>query len=493
MGSICLSFLGYGLLEVWAFGVIFNQNNVAENVIGLLSGSDLNFGLRLLISSCSAIAITLTTLVFVLLCRKSDRIRNHGRVAVVATAVSVAGTALIIAGMPWANFIGFVVAGAGNAWLWICWGDIYTVLETESAEMVATGSVLLQALLLVIMFAAPQAVQATLLLLLVPCSTALYLVALRKTGLSVLAPDGGVGRGVLGALNSDRTTASDKGVNCGKGSIAPQFDRGFALRFVVGMGAPIALSYFLLSSEFSIPDLRDGIELVFAIGLLVFALLFLGFLRFTPSFDLASICCVQLALLVGACLAALFGLRATAGCALVLAATLCSQYFILLYCARICREGFGNVVLTFGIGQLINHGCGLLGTLAAGALYTFPMLTTIGFTPTKGCVLCALAFFIAVVIGGRRGQDFKTSDAAPCVLGESQIQEKLLTIAREGHLSARETEVFLLLAKGRSAPFIRDELMVSLNTVSSHIKHIYGKLGVHSRQELLDLVEEAMR
>ena len=221
MGSICLSFLGYGLLEVWAFGVIFNQNNVAENVIGLLSGSDLNFGLRLLISSCSAIAITLTTLVFVLLCRKSDRIRNHGRVAVVATAVSVAGTALIIAGMPWANFIGFVVAGAGNAWLWICWGDIYTVLETESAEMVATGSVLLQALLLVIMFAAPQAVQATLLLLLVPCSTALYLVALRKTGLSVLAPDGGVGRGVLGALNSDRTTASDKGVNCGKGSIAP--------------------------------------------------------------------------------------------------------------------------------------------------------------------------------------------------------------------------------------------------------------------------------
>ena len=30
---------------------------------------------------------------------------------------------------------------------------------------------------------------------------------------------------------------------------------------------------------------------------------------------------------------------------------------------------------------------------------------------------------------------------------------------------------------------------VSLNTVKSHIKHVYQKLGIHSQQELIDLVQ----
>lgn len=47
-----------------------------------------------------------------------------------------------------------------------------------------------------------------------------------------------------------------------------------------------------------------------------------------------------------------------------------------------------------------------------------------------------------------------------------------------------------LIAKGRSAPRIQSELHVSMNTVNSHTSHIYQKLKVHSRQELLDLIEE---
>ena len=58
-------------------------------------------------------------------------------------------------------------------------------------------------------------------------------------------------------------------------------------------------------------------------------------------------------------------------------------------------------------------------------------------------------------------------------------------------LSKRESEVLLLLAKGRSAPFIADEFTVSLGTVKTHIRHIYEKVGVHSKQELLDLIEAA--
>ena len=64
----------------------------------------------------------------------------------------------------------------------------------------------------------------------------------------------------------------------------------------------------------------------------------------------------------------------------------------------------------------------------------------------------------------------------------------------EGHgLSRRETEVFELLAKGRDTSYIQNELCISAGTVSSHRDRIYKKLGVHSKQELIDLVEESRR
>lgn len=55
-------------------------------------------------------------------------------------------------------------------------------------------------------------------------------------------------------------------------------------------------------------------------------------------------------------------------------------------------------------------------------------------------------------------------------------------------LSQRETEVAALLLAGRSRPYIRDELVISLNTVHSHVSSIYTKCGVHSQQEFMDLL-----
>lgn len=50
-------------------------------------------------------------------------------------------------------------------------------------------------------------------------------------------------------------------------------------------------------------------------------------------------------------------------------------------------------------------------------------------------------------------------------------------------LTARETEILNLLAKGRSGHAIADELCIALTTVRTHIRNILGKLGVHSRLE----------
>ena len=52
-----------------------------------------------------------------------------------------------------------------------------------------------------------------------------------------------------------------------------------------------------------------------------------------------------------------------------------------------------------------------------------------------------------------------------------------------GGLTRREVEVLVLLARGRSNPQIATELTISRKTVSSHLEHIYTKLGVRTRTE----------
>ena len=62
-------------------------------------------------------------------------------------------------------------------------------------------------------------------------------------------------------------------------------------------------------------------------------------------------------------------------------------------------------------------------------------------------------------------------------------------LAAAWNLTKRETEVALLLARGRNLPYIEEKLMISHGTAQTHQRHIYEKAQVHSRQEFLDLVE----
>lgn len=73
---------------------------------------------------------------------------------------------------------------------------------------------------------------------------------------------------------------------------------------------------------------------------------------------------------------------------------------------------------------------------------------------------------------------------------ESGLAEKSLCAAQRYALTKRETEILGMLARGRNASFVQEQLTVSRNTVKTHVANIYAKLGVHSQQELIDLVEQ---
>ncbi len=72
---------------------------------------------------------------------------------------------------------------------------------------------------------------------------------------------------------------------------------------------------------------------------------------------------------------------------------------------------------------------------------------------------------------------------------EVSVSTRCDAVAAAFGLTPRESEVFALLAQGRTVGVIREKLVISLNTARFHTKNIYAKLGVHSQQELIDVVE----
>lgn len=62
-------------------------------------------------------------------------------------------------------------------------------------------------------------------------------------------------------------------------------------------------------------------------------------------------------------------------------------------------------------------------------------------------------------------------------------------LSEQCELSPREREILVLLAQGRSGPYIQEELCIARSTVKTHVRHIYDKVGVTSRQELLDALQ----
>lgn len=69
------------------------------------------------------------------------------------------------------------------------------------------------------------------------------------------------------------------------------------------------------------------------------------------------------------------------------------------------------------------------------------------------------------------------------------LEDRCARIAATHQLSAREAEVLVYLAQGHTRASIAKKLFVSENTIREHVKNIYKKLYIHSRQQLIDMVD----
>lgn len=75
---------------------------------------------------------------------------------------------------------------------------------------------------------------------------------------------------------------------------------------------------------------------------------------------------------------------------------------------------------------------------------------------------------------------------------QGELTRACSALASEHNLSQREGEVLLLLAQRKTVRDIEQELCVANGTARAHVNHVYQKLGIHAREELLARVEEAL-
>lgn len=107
-----------------------------------------------------------------------------------------------------------------------------------------------------------------------------------------------------------------------------------------------------------------------------------------------------------------------------------------------------------------------------------------------------LAFFLSVLLSSAvilRARDAQTQ--SPIVAAEyiDVRPAAAQRVAARFGLSKRESEIFSLFVGGRNASYICEVCFISKNTVDTHLRHIYDKTGVRSKQGLIDLVEDEER
>ena len=225
------------------------------------------------------------------------------------------------------------------------------------------------------------------------------------------------------------------------------------------------------------------------------------------------------------------------GGALVQGCTLFFQPFVYVVVTRSTRLQGLSPLVAFGVGQALISAVVLAGNLAGKLLFQVAGETPLLLSAVCGAGVLALFFMVVaraaqvgeegneekdggteemeaetrgadrvkaaaagrgssgVAAGERLFEDGGTTEAATLPNGDcaagvgAQGEDSAAVFARAVGLTARETEILSLLVRGRTLPYIANELFVTTGTVKTHVRHIYEKALVNNRQELLDKVE----
>lgn len=114
-----------------------------------------------------------------------------------------------------------------------------------------------------------------------------------------------------------------------------------------------------------------------------------------------------------------------------------------------------------------------------------------------GTIMIAATLFALIVLSvmhffrmGRQESIQTSAENEQVIDSEAALDLACESLSKQYKLTKREGEVLVLLARGRSATYIAETLVISSTTAKTHVKHIYQKVGITSKQVLLDIVED---
>lgn len=232
-------------------------------------------------------------------------------------------------------------------------------------------------------------------------------------------------------------------------------------------------------------------------ALVVGVLLFLWIYLRGSTFDFSYFYRVALPLMMGAFLVLpAFGTlnEVVSDCFATASYTAFSVLIMLILANMSYRYGMSAVWL-FGIER------GVRALFAMGGRYTAQGLALVGDPDTNALVIGVITVALVVIgtllftsekdFSSRWGVSFRAEGASQADLARMRREDRALRcdeLAGQFGLSPREREVLQLLARRRTVGQIQTDLVVSKDTVKTHVKHIYRKMDIHSRAELFDLL-----
>lgn len=178
-----------------------------------------------------------------------------------------------------------------------------------------------------------------------------------------------------------------------------------------------------------------------------------------------------------------------------------------------CRKSSASPVIVFAagrafvhVGMLLGEGVGFVCVLS-GESMLFVVTSVVMVVVATSVLFANGAICGADSMRDSRSADFGTgctggfrgaaaiADAPGRSPGLSEENVGALSVsprclADAYGLTAREKEVFALWSAGYGSRYIEDKLCISQATVKTHVRHIYDKIGVRSRPELMLRLEE---
>lgn len=119
------------------------------------------------------------------------------------------------------------------------------------------------------------------------------------------------------------------------------------------------------------------------------------------------------------------------------------------------------------------------------------VLGAVGIAGPQTVTLLVIASVMVIVISytyvfSETDADFLADSLPP---RRRVFRERCEQVADRFSLSPREREVMMLIATGKDMPAMQEILVLSKSTISTHREHLYQKMEIHSKQELIALID----